>query len=87
MRKRPATIPKAVTNCSCKRAVEAGDQKEMNALFARRSRRQMIRLAVGLLAGHGGDPAGGVAVAVAAAAGGSARAAKPNLPAAPPARR
>lgn len=31
-------------------AVEAGDQREMDALFARRSRRQMIRLALGLLA-------------------------------------
>lgn len=31
-------------------AVEHGDQQEMEALFARRSRRQMIRLAVGLLA-------------------------------------
>ena len=30
-------------------AVEHGDQKEMNALLARRSRRQMIRLALGLL--------------------------------------
>jgi hypothetical protein len=30
-------------------AVEAGDQKEMDALFARRSRRQMIRLALALL--------------------------------------
>ena len=30
-------------------AVEHGDQKEMNALLGRRSRRQMIRLALGLL--------------------------------------